>query len=43
MIDSAWFDGWLTPIEEAKGFVTPFVRADIPIHREQAPDVRFFH
>jgi glycosyltransferase involved in cell wall biosynthesis len=37
------FEGWSTPIEEAKAFATPLILSDIPIHREQAPDARFFN
>jgi glycosyltransferase involved in cell wall biosynthesis len=42
MINPSRFEGWSTPIEEAKAFATPLVLADIPIHREQAPDAFFF-
>jgi glycosyltransferase involved in cell wall biosynthesis len=42
MINPSRFEGWSTPIEEAKAFATPLILADIPIHREQAPDATFF-
>jgi glycosyltransferase involved in cell wall biosynthesis len=42
MINPSRFEGWSTTIEEAKAFATPLVLADISIHREQAPDARFF-
>jgi glycosyltransferase involved in cell wall biosynthesis len=42
MINPSRFEGWSTPIEEAKAFATPLVLSDITIHREQAPDARFF-
>lgn len=42
MINPSRFEGWSTPIEEAKAFATPLVLANIPIHREQAPSARFF-
>jgi glycosyltransferase involved in cell wall biosynthesis len=42
MINPSRFEGWSTPIEEAKAFATPLVLADITIHREQAPGARFF-
>ncbi len=41
-INPSHFEGWSTPIEEAKAFATPLVLSDIPIHREQAPGARFF-
>jgi glycosyltransferase involved in cell wall biosynthesis len=42
LINPSRFEGWSTPIEEAKALGTPLVLADIPIHREQAPQARFF-
>lgn len=42
MINPSLFEGWSTPIEEAKAFGTPLVLSDLPIHREQAPDATFF-
>jgi glycosyltransferase involved in cell wall biosynthesis len=42
MINPSHFEGWSTPIEEAKAFATPLILSDIPISREQAPDARFF-
>lgn len=42
LINPSLFEGWSTPIEEAKAFATPLVLSDIPIHREQAPAAIFF-
>jgi glycosyltransferase involved in cell wall biosynthesis len=42
MINPSRFEGWSTPIEEAKAFSTPLLLSDIAIHREQAPLARFF-
>lgn len=42
LVNPSLFEGWSTPIEEAKAFATPLILSDIPIHREQAPDARFF-
>lgn len=42
MINPSLFEGWSTPIEEAKAFATPLMLSDIAIHREQAPGARFF-
>lgn len=42
MVNPSRFEGWSTPIEEAKVFATPLLLSDIPIHREQAPESRFF-
>lgn len=41
-INPSHFEGWSTPIEEAKAFATPLVLSDITINREQAPKARFF-
>lgn len=42
LINPSRFEGWSTPIEEAKAFATPLILSDIPIHREQCPDALFF-
>jgi glycosyltransferase involved in cell wall biosynthesis len=42
LINPSQFEGWSTPIEEAKAFGAPLLLSDIPIHREQAPQARFF-
>jgi glycosyltransferase involved in cell wall biosynthesis len=42
LINPSFFEGWSTPIEEAKALATPLILSDIPIHREQAPSARFF-
>jgi glycosyltransferase involved in cell wall biosynthesis len=42
LINPSRFEGWSTPIEEAKAFAAPLMLSDIPIHGEQAPAARFF-
>jgi len=42
LLNPSLFEGWSTPIEEAKALGAPLVLSDIPIHREQAPHARFF-
>jgi glycosyltransferase involved in cell wall biosynthesis len=42
MINPSRFEGWSTPIEEAKSLATLLLLSDIPIHREQAPGAQFF-
>lgn len=42
MINPSLFEGWSTPIEEAKALGTPLLLSDLPIHREQAPDAHHF-
>lgn len=42
LINPSLFEGWSTPIEEAKALGAPLILSDIPIHREQAPAARFF-
>jgi glycosyltransferase involved in cell wall biosynthesis len=42
LINPSFFEGWSTPIEEAKALGAPLLLSDIPIHREQAPHARFF-
>lgn len=42
LINPSHFEGWSTPIEEAKALGAPLLLSDIPIHREQAPHARFF-
>lgn len=42
LINPSLVEGWSTPIEEAKALGTPLLLSDRPIHREQAPDARFF-
>lgn len=42
LINPSCFEGWSTPIEEGKALGTPLILADIRIHREQAPQARFF-
>jgi glycosyltransferase involved in cell wall biosynthesis len=42
LINPSKFEGWSTPIEEAKALGAPLILADIPIHREQAPHATFF-
>jgi glycosyltransferase involved in cell wall biosynthesis len=42
LLNPSLFEGWSTPIEEAKALGAPLLLSDIPIHREQAPHARFF-
>lgn len=42
LINPSSFEGWSTPIEEAKALGSPLMLSDIPIHREQAPEATFF-
>jgi glycosyltransferase involved in cell wall biosynthesis len=42
ILNPSFFEGWSTTVEEAKALGAPLVISDIPIHREQAPDARFF-
>jgi glycosyltransferase involved in cell wall biosynthesis len=43
LINPSKFEGWSTPIEEAKALGAPLLLSDIAIHREQAPGARFFN
>lgn len=42
LINPSLFEGWSTPIEEAKALGASLLLSNIPIHREQAPHARFF-
>ncbi len=42
LLNPSRFEGWSTPIEEAKALGVPLLIADLPVHREQAPDATFF-
>ncbi len=43
VLNPSLFEGWSTPVEEAKALGVPLLISDIPVHREQAPDhARFF-
>jgi glycosyltransferase involved in cell wall biosynthesis len=42
LINPSRFEGWSTPIEEAKAVGAPLMLSDIQSHREQAPHARFF-
>lgn len=42
LVNPSLFEGWSTPIEEAKALGAPLLLSDLPIHREQAPDAVFF-
>lgn len=42
MLNPSFFEGWSTTVEEAKALGTPLLISDLAIHREQAPDARFF-
>jgi glycosyltransferase involved in cell wall biosynthesis len=43
LINPSYFEGWSTPIEEAKAVGAPLILSDIRVHREQAPDARLFN
>ena len=42
LLNPSRFEGWSTTVEEAKAVGTPMLLSDIPVHREQAPEARFF-
>lgn len=42
LLNPSRFEGWSTTVEEAKASGTPMLLSDIPVHREQAPEARFF-
>ena len=42
VVQPSRFEGWSTSIEEAKSIGKPVVASDLPVHREQVPDGRFF-
>lgn len=42
VLNPSRFEGWSTTVEEAKAVGTPLVLSDIRVHREQAPEARFF-
>lgn len=42
LINPSRFEGWSTPIEEAKALGVPLILSDLPVLREQAPDATFF-
>jgi glycosyltransferase involved in cell wall biosynthesis len=42
LVNPSRFEGWSTTVEEAKAVGTPMLLSDLPVHREQAPDARFF-
>ena len=42
LLQPSKFEGWSTPIEEAKSLGAPILLSDLPIHREQVPDGTFF-
>lgn len=42
LLNPSRFEGWSTTVEEAKAVGTPLVLSDIAVHREQAPEARFF-
>jgi glycosyltransferase involved in cell wall biosynthesis len=43
LINPSYFEGWSTPIEEAKALGAPLILSDIRVHREQAPGARLFN
>jgi glycosyltransferase involved in cell wall biosynthesis len=42
LVNPSHFEGWSTPIEEAKAVGAPLILSDIRVHREQAPNARLF-
>lgn len=42
VLNPSLFEGWASSVEEAKALGSPMVLSDIDVHREQAPDARFF-
>lgn len=42
LLNPSLFEGWSTGVEEAKAVGTPMLLSDLRVHREQAPDARFF-
>lgn len=42
LLNPSRFEGWSTTVEEAKAAGTPMILSDIPVHREQASEARFF-
>lgn len=42
LINPSRFEGWSTPVEEAKALGTPMILSGLGVHREQAPEARFF-
>ncbi len=42
LLNPSLFEGWSTPVEEAKALGTPLAISDLAIHREQAPGAHFF-
>ena len=42
LLNPSRFEGWSTTVEEAKAVGTPTLLSDLPVHREQVPDARFF-
>lgn len=42
VLNPSRFEGWSTTIEEAKAVGTPLLLSNLGVHREQAPDAKFF-
>lgn len=42
VINPSYFEGWSTTVEEAKTLGKRLLLSDIPVHREQAPDLGHF-
>ncbi len=42
LINPSLFEGWSTPVEEAKATGTPMLLSDLRVHREQFPEAIFF-
>jgi len=43
LLNPSLFEGWSTPVEEARGLGVPLLLSDLDVHREQAgPDATYF-
>ena len=42
LLNPSRFEGWSTPVEEAKALGTPLLLSNLRVHREQAPDAAVF-
>jgi glycosyltransferase involved in cell wall biosynthesis len=43
LLNPSRFEGWSTTVEEAKALGTRLILSDLGVHREQAPEARFFN
>lgn len=42
LLNPSTFEGWSTPVEEAKALGTSMILSDLKVHREQAPEATYF-